>query len=143
MLAARPPRGAGAMRTASFFHRQMLLASAAILAIVLAAVGTTVALAYRSFEQSVGPQALAKARAAGRSLSGTLSLAAQHDLALDKLVGVEDLFAGTARRYPELARIELRSAARRRSFPTARPSRAPWWRGFRSPATRPSAPTSP
>ena len=95
------------MRTASFFHRQMLLASAAILAIVLAAVGTTVALAYRSFEQSVGPQALAKARAAGRSLSGTLSLAAQHDLALDKLVGVEDLFAGTARRYPELARIEL------------------------------------
>jgi MFS family permease len=95
------------MKGIGFFRRQMAWAMALILAVVLAAIAATVALAYRSFEASVGPQVLAKARTAGQSLADTLALAAKHELPLDRLVGVDALFAESRASYPEFARIEL------------------------------------
>ena len=100
------------MKRMGFFHRQMARAMAAILVVVMAAIAATVALAYRSFEESVGPQVLAKASTAGRSLADTLALAAKHELPVDRLVGVEDLFGEAQKRYPEFARIELLQAGK-------------------------------
>lgn len=95
------------MRRMGFFHRQMAWALAAILLAVMGAIAATVAIAYGRFEASVAPQVLAKASTAGRSLAETLALAARHELPLESLVGVEDLFAEAQASYPEFARVEL------------------------------------
>jgi len=100
------------MSRMGFFHRQMAWAMAVILAVVMAAIAATVVLAYRSFEASVGPQVLAKASTAGRSMADTLALAAKHELPLDRLVGVDELFGEVQANYPEFARIDLASDGR-------------------------------
>ena len=100
------------MKAPSYLQRQLWLAMAAILLVVMAAIGATVGLMYRTFDDSIAPQVLEKAGTAGRSLSGLISQAASHDIALEKLVGVDALFADTARKHPEIAHIALLRAGK-------------------------------
>ena len=78
-----------------------------ILLVVCAAIASSVTLMIATFESTIAPQMLAKAMTAGRTLSSLLGQAASYDIALDKLVGVDTLFANAAKKHPELARFEL------------------------------------
>lgn len=95
------------MKRRLIFQRQLWLGMAVVLIVVMGSIAATVGLMYRAFDASIVPQALEKARTAGRSLNGLFSLAAAHDIPIEKLVGVGELFANTAREHPEIARIEL------------------------------------
>lgn len=95
------------MKHRALFHRQLWLAMAVVMVVVMASIASTVGLMYRAFDASIVPQVLEKARTAGRSLNGLLGQGATHGIPIDKLVGVGDLFADTAREHPEIARIEL------------------------------------
>lgn len=95
------------MKGRTFFQRQLWLVMAAVMLMVMGSIVATVGLMYRAFDASVAPQMLEKAKTAGRSLNSLLGQAATHDIPLGKLIGVDELFAGTAREHPEIARIEL------------------------------------
>ncbi|QJR10449.1 hypothetical protein DSM104443_01513 [Usitatibacter rugosus] len=95
------------MKGRTFFQRQLWLVMVAVMVMVMGSIAATVGLMYRAFDASIAPQMLEKAKTAGRSLNSLLSQAAAYDLPLEKLVGVPELFAGTARDHPEIARIEL------------------------------------
>jgi len=95
------------MKGRTFFQRQLWLVMAAVMVMVMGSIAATVGLMYRAFDASIAPQMLEKAKTTGRSLNSLLSQAAAHDIPLEKLVGVREVFAGTAREHPEIARIEL------------------------------------
>ena len=95
------------MKGRTFFQRQLWLVMVAVMVMVMGSIAATVGLMYRAFDASIAPQMLEKASTAGRSLNSLLSQAAAYDIPLEKLVGVSELFAATARYHPEIARIEL------------------------------------
>ena len=95
------------MKGRTFFQRQLWLVMAAVMVMVMGSIAATVGLMYRAFDASIAPQMLEKAKTTGRSLNSLLSQAAAHDIPLEKLVGVREVFADTAREHPEIARIEL------------------------------------
>ncbi|MEQ1515675.1 MAG: MFS transporter [Usitatibacteraceae bacterium] len=95
------------MKSPGFLKRQLWLAIAAVLIIVMASIAATVGLMYRAFDSSIAPQVLEKAKTAGRSLSGLIGQAAAYDIPIDELVGVDDLFAASRKKHPEIAQIEL------------------------------------
>ena len=78
-----------------------------VLVMVMASIGVTVGLMYGTFDASIAPQVLEKAKTAGRSLGGLVGQASAYDIPIDKLVGVDELFAGTIKKHPEISRIEL------------------------------------
>ncbi|MBL8525519.1 MAG: MFS transporter [Betaproteobacteria bacterium] len=100
------------MKAPSYLQRQLWVALTAILLLVTAAIATTVGLMYRTFDASIAPQVLEKASTAGRSLSGLISQAAGHGIAIEKLVGVETLFADTEKKHPEISYISLLRAGK-------------------------------
>ncbi len=100
------------MMARSFLQRRLWLSMAAILLVVTAAIGAMVGLMYRTFDDSIAPQVLEKAGTAGRSLGGLIGQAAAHDIAIERLIGVDDLFADTIRRHPEVAGVTLQAAGR-------------------------------
>jgi MFS family permease len=100
------------MKAPTYIQRQLWVAMAAILLVVMAAIATTVGLMYRTFDDTIAPQVLEKAGTAGRSLSGLISQAASHDIPLEKLVGVDVLFAETAKKHPEISHIALLRAGK-------------------------------
>jgi hypothetical protein len=63
------------MKAPSYIKRQLWVAMAAILLVVTAAIGATVGAMYRTFDDTIAPQVLAKAGLAGRSMSGLISQA--------------------------------------------------------------------
>lgn len=95
------------MKAPSYLQRQLWVALTAILLLVTAAIATTVGLMYRTFDDSIAPQVLEKAGTAGRSLSGLISQAAGHGIPMEKLFGVEALFADTEKKHPEISYISL------------------------------------
>ncbi|APV51677.1 hypothetical protein BWI17_19455 [Betaproteobacteria bacterium GR16-43] len=95
------------MKRAGFFQGQLWLAMAVVMVVVMASIAATVGLMYRAFDTSIAPQMIEKAKTAGRSLNSLLAQGATHEIPLEKLVGVSELFADTAREHPEIARIEL------------------------------------
>lgn len=97
------------MKHLSYLQSRLWLAMLVMLVLVMASIATTVGLMYRSFDTSMTPLVLEKATTTGRSLGGLLGQAAAFDLPLDRLVGVDELFAQTLRQHPEIASIELRS----------------------------------
>jgi predicted MFS family arabinose efflux permease len=100
------------MKARSYLQRRLWLAMLAILVVVTACIAATVGLMYRAFDNSIAPQVVNKASTAGRSLSGLIGQAAAYELPLEKLVGVDTLFAETIRRHPEIAHIELQGAGK-------------------------------
>lgn len=100
------------MKAPSYIQRQLWVAMAAILLVVMTAIATTVGLMYRTFDDTIAPQVLEKAGTAGRSLSGLISQAASHDIPLEKLVGVDVLFAETVKKHPEISHIALLRAGK-------------------------------
>ncbi len=97
------------MKGADFFRRQVWVAMATVLVVVMAAIAAMVALTFPSFEAALAPQVREKAATAGRSLAGVVGRAAAYDLELAELVGVDELFREATAAHPEFARIELRS----------------------------------
>jgi predicted MFS family arabinose efflux permease len=95
------------MKGGLLFQRRLWLGMAIVLAVVMSSIAATVGLMYRAFDASIAPLVLEKAGTAGRSLSGLIGQAAAYEIPIEKLVGVEELFADTAREHPEIARIEL------------------------------------
>jgi len=95
------------MKGGAFFQRQLWLVMTVVMIVVMASIAATVGLMYRAFDASIAPQMLEKAKTAGRSLNSLLGQGATYGIPLEKLVGVGDLFADTARQHPEIARIEL------------------------------------
>jgi predicted MFS family arabinose efflux permease len=100
------------VKAPSYIQRQLWVAMAAILLVVTAAITATVGLMYRTFDDTIAPQVLEKAGTAGRSLSGLISQVASHDIPLEKLVGVDALFAETAKKHPEISHIALLRAGK-------------------------------
>lgn len=98
------------MTPAGYFRRRGVLATGAVLAVVLGAIALLVALLLPAFEASLAPQALDKARTAARSLADTVGHGAALDIPLERLVGVDELLAQAAARNPEFAHLELRGA---------------------------------
>jgi MFS family permease len=95
------------MKGRTFFQRQLWLVMAAVMVMVMGSIAATVGLMYRAFDASIAPQMLEKAKTAGRSLNTLLGQAASHGIPIEKLVGVPEVFVDTARKHPEIARIEL------------------------------------
>jgi hypothetical protein len=91
-----------AMKAPSYLQRQLWLAIAAILLVVMAAICATVGLMYRTSTTASRRRCWKKPAPPG-ARSADSSAAASHDIALEKLVGVDALFADTAgstRRLP-------------------------------------------
>ena len=95
------------MKGRTFFQRQLWLVMTAVMIMVMGSIVATVGLMYRAFDASIAPQMLEKAKTAGRSINTLLGQGAAHDIPLEKLVGVDDLFTDIARDHPEIARLEL------------------------------------
>ncbi|MEP7156884.1 MAG: MFS transporter [Betaproteobacteria bacterium] len=95
------------MKAPPYIQNQLWMAMAAILLVVMTAIVATVSFMYVTFDDSIAPQVLEKAGTAGRSLSGLLGQAASHDIPIEKLVGVEALFAEIAKKHPEISHIAL------------------------------------
>ena len=95
------------MKAPHYIQNQLWLAMAAILLVVTAAIAATVGFMYGTFDDSIAPQVLEKAGTAGRSLGGLLNQAASYDIPMDKLVGVDALFAEAAKKHPEISHIAL------------------------------------
>lgn len=95
------------MKHVGFLQRQLGIGLVVILLVVCAAIASSVTLMIACFESTIAPQMLAKAMTAGRTLSSMLGQAASYDIPLEKLVGVDTLFADAAQKHPELARFEL------------------------------------
>lgn len=95
------------MKGVGFLQRQLGIGLVVILLVVCAAIASSVTLMMATFESTIAPQMLAKAMTAGRTLSSLFGQAASYDIPLEKLVGVDTLFADAAKKHPELARFEL------------------------------------
>jgi MFS family permease len=95
------------MRTSRYLRRQAWLVMTVVLLVVMAAIATTVGFMYRAFEMNIAPQMMEKARTTGQSLGGLMGQAAAFDIPVEKLMGVDTLFAETLRKHPEVAGISL------------------------------------
>lgn len=100
------------MKPLGFLQHRLWLAAIWLMLIVMASIATTVSLMYRSFDASMTPLALEKAITTGRSLSGLVGQAATYDLPLERLVGVEELFAQSMYNHAEIASITLQAGTR-------------------------------
>lgn len=100
------------MRRHVILRRELWIAMAAVLLMVVLAIGAMVGLMYSTFDTELTPQVTEKSRTAARSLTGVLGQAARFELPVEKLVGVEELFADVVKKHPEIARIELTRAGK-------------------------------
>lgn len=94
------------------FRGDSLASLAAIILAVAIAIFACVGVAYESFEQELKPVALLKAQTVGRSIGTLTTKAADLQLPLGRLPGIDDLFASVQKENPELTWLAIRSGGK-------------------------------
>ncbi|HEX3099135.1 MAG TPA: MFS transporter [Usitatibacter sp.] len=106
---ARFARHSPASVTQALGRRYRVAALAAVVLAVTASILACAAIAYSSFRDELGPEALRKAETVGRAVDALAQKAMRWQLPLEKLPGMEDLFDSLERQNPEITWIALRA----------------------------------
>ena len=94
------------------FRRLSWIASGAMALGILLAITACAAVAYVAFERELRPETLRMAESVGRSIDALVAKTVRWQVPLEKVPGVEDLFAQIQKENPQLAWIAMRSEGR-------------------------------
>ena len=94
------------------FRRHSLASLVVVIVAVIAAISACVGVAYEAFEQELRPVVLRKAETVGKSIGALAARGVQWKIPLERLPGVEELFASVQKDNPELSWIAIMSQGR-------------------------------
>ena len=94
------------------FRRHSLASLVVVIVAVIAAISACVGVGYEAFEQELRPVVLRKAETVGKSIGALAARGVQWKIPLERLPGVEELFASVQNDNPELSWIAIMSQGR-------------------------------